>query len=144
MIRSEAEYKEAVNRLDEERARIKASRKKLAETYSPDEVQRALEPAQAFYDQLKEDVESYERLKRGEFDEIQNLRGLGNLLIGLRIYKGLSQKQLADLLGVHESQVSRDERNEYHNITAERATKILESLGVELRSVVNVAEVTMA
>lgn len=144
MIRSEAEYKEAVNRLDEERARIKASRKKLAETYSPDEVQRALDPVQAFYDQLKEDVASYERLKRGEFDEIQNLRGLGSLLIGLRIYKGLSQKQLADLLGVHESQVSRDERNEYHNITAERATKILEALGVELRSVVNIAEATLA
>lgn len=28
---------------------------------------------------------SYERLKRGEFDELTNLMGIGQLLIGLRI-----------------------------------------------------------
>ena len=33
----------------------------------------------------------YERLKRGEFDEMRNLRGLGQLLIGLRIAQGFSQ-----------------------------------------------------
>ena len=90
--------------------------------------------------QLKEEVESYNRLKRGEFEELKNLRGLGELLIGLRIYKGLSQKDLAELLGVHESQVSRDEKNEYHNITLERANRILEVLKVELRSVVKTPE----
>ena len=144
MIRSEAEYKEAVKRLEEERARIKASRKKLAETRGPDEVKRALEPVETFYQQLQEDVEIYERLKRGEFDELENLQGLGPLLIGLRIYRGLTQKQLADLLGTHESQVSRDEHNEYHNITLERANRILDALGVELRSEVNLTEKVMA
>jgi transcriptional regulator with XRE-family HTH domain len=42
--------------------------------------------------------------------------------------------ELATLLGVHESQVSRDERNEYGSITVERASRILEALGVELVS----------
>jgi DNA-binding XRE family transcriptional regulator len=144
MIRSEVEYKEAVRRLEEERARIKASRKKLAETRDPDDVKRALEPVETFYQQLQEDVEIYERLKRGEFDELENLQGLGPLLIGLRIYRGLTQKQLADLLGTHESQVSRDEHNEYHNITLERANRILEALRVELRSEVNLTEKVMA
>ena len=37
-------------------------------------------------------------------------------------------------LGVHESQVSRDERNEYHGITVERAIKILDTLGVKLQT----------
>jgi len=41
---------------------------------------------------------------------------------------------LAQRLGVHESQVSRDERNEYHNITLDRAGRILDVLGVELSS----------
>lgn len=36
--------------------------------------------------------------------------------------------------GVHETQVSRDERNAYHGTTLERATKTLEALGVEVRS----------
>jgi hypothetical protein len=36
---------------------------------------------------------------------------------------------------VHESQVSRDERNEYHGVTVERASRILDALGVDLHSV---------
>lgn len=38
------------------------------------------------------------------------------------------------MLGVHESQVSRDERNEYRSITVERANRILEVLRVQLTS----------
>jgi hypothetical protein len=41
---------------------------------------------------------------------------------------------------VHETQVSRDERNEYHGITIERAAKILEALDVEIRIGVNMKE----
>jgi hypothetical protein len=35
---------------------------------------------------------------------------------------------------VHESQISRDERNEYHGITVERASRILDAMNVRLRS----------
>jgi len=41
-------------------------------------------------------------------------------------------------LGVHETQVSRDERNEYFGITLERAAKILDALSVRLRSQVEI------
>lgn len=84
--------------------------------------------------QLAEEVESYERLKRGQFSEIENLHGLGRLLVGLRIARNLSQRELADMLGVHESQVSRDERNEYHGVTVQRAAAILDALGAQLTS----------
>ena len=60
--------------------------------------------------QLREEVESYERLKRGEFEDLDNLRGLGHLLLAARIAQGISQRELAKRLNVHESQVSRDER----------------------------------
>jgi transcriptional regulator with XRE-family HTH domain len=80
-------------------------------------------------------MEAYERAQRGSFESVTNLHGLGRLLIGARIYRGLSQRELAARLGVHESQVSRDERNEYGSITVERASRILEALGVELVSV---------
>jgi hypothetical protein len=72
-----------------------------------------IDPMESFHLQLHEEVESYERLKRGEFPELDNLRGLGHLLIAVRIAQGVSQRELARRLGVHESQVSRDERNEY-------------------------------
>jgi ribosome-binding protein aMBF1 (putative translation factor) len=87
---------------------------------------------------LKEEVESYERLIRQEFDELDNLRGLGHLLIALRIAQGISQRELARRLGVHESQVSRDERNEYFGITLERAAKVLDALNARLRTKVEI------
>lgn len=53
---------------------------------------------------------------------------IGRLLIGMRIARGMTQRQLADRLGVSESVVSRDERNEYHGITLERAQRVLDAL----------------
>ena len=73
-------------------------------------------------------------MKRGEFEELDNLRGVGHLLITSRIAQGISQHELARRLGVHETQVSRDERNEYFGITLERAAKILDALNVRLRT----------
>jgi ribosome-binding protein aMBF1 (putative translation factor) len=93
---------------------------------------------ESFHLQLKEEVESYERLKRGEFEELDNLRGLGHLLISLRIAQGISQRELAKKLDVHESQVSRDERNEYFGITLERAIKILDTLNVRLHTTIEI------
>jgi transcriptional regulator with XRE-family HTH domain len=78
------------------------------------------------------------RLKRGEFEELDNLRGLGHLLISLRIAQGISQRELAKKLDVHESQVSRDERNEYFGITLERAIKILDTLNVRLHTAIEI------
>jgi len=133
MIRNDNEYREAVARLREERSRLDEQRARLRETeLSKSEIKRVLDPLESFHHQLKEEVESYERLKRGQFDEVMNLRGMGHLLISLRISQGLTQRELAARLGVNESQVSRDERNEYHGVTLERAARVLEALDVQL------------
>jgi ribosome-binding protein aMBF1 (putative translation factor) len=135
MIRNEREYQEAVERLKAEQQRLDKHRASLvAEGLDEPAVKNLMDPMESFHLQLKEEVEGYERLKRGEFAELTNLRGLGHLLVSLRIARGMSQRELANLLEVHESQVSRDERNEYHGISIERATKILEALGVQLRT----------
>jgi len=133
MIRNETEYKKAVTRLTDERSRLTQHRARLKEAgLSKAEIKRVIDPMESFHLQLQEEVESYERLKRGEFEELDNLHGFGNLLIALRIAQGMSQRDLAKKLGVHESQVSRDERNEYFGITMERAAKILDVLHVRL------------
>jgi ribosome-binding protein aMBF1 (putative translation factor) len=135
MIRNETEYKEAVERLGAEEQRLAAYEAELVKlSLSPEEIKRALDPVRSFHEQLKEEAAGYERLKRGEFTDLQNFRGLGGLLVALRIALGLTQRELAERLEVHESQVSRDERNEYHGITVERAGRILDALGVELRT----------
>lgn len=139
MIRNETEYQEAVARLADERSRLADHRARLKQAgLSDEEIKRVIDPMESFHQQLKEEVESYERLQRGEFDELDNLRGLGHLLISLRIAQGISQRDLAKRLDVHESQVSRDERNEYFGITLERAIKILDALNVRLRTKVEI------
>ncbi len=140
MIRNEAEYQEASARVADERQRLADHRVRLKEAgLSEEEIKRVIDPMESFHLQLKEEVESYERLKRGEFEELENFRGFGHLLISLRIAQGMSQRELAKRLNVHESQVSRDERNEYFGITLERAVKILDALNVRLRTRVEIA-----
>ena len=139
MIRNETEYQEASERLAQERQRLVEHKARLQTTgLAEDEIKRVIDPFESFHLQLKEEVESYEKLKRGEFDELDNLRGLGHLLISIRIAQGLSQRDLAKKLKVHESQVSRDERNEYFGITLERAIRLLDALNVKLRTQVEI------
>ena len=135
MIRNETEYQAAVARLKEEKKRISEQEKRLAQMkLSSTEVKRAIEPMLSFHLQLEEEVEGYEKLKRGDLGEFKNLHGIGRALVALRIALGLSQRDLAEKLDLHESQVSRDERNEYHGITLDRASRILDALGVDLLS----------
>ncbi|QDS88267.1 helix-turn-helix protein [Rosistilla ulvae] len=137
MIRNEQEYREASDRIEAERNRLDAHRKSLSESGLGDtELTRAMEPLVSFHEQLREEVAHYENLKRGVFPDLQNLRGLGVLLVSLRIARGITQRELAAKLDVHESQVSRDERNEYHGVTLDRANRILDALDVRLQTTV--------
>jgi ribosome-binding protein aMBF1 (putative translation factor) len=133
MIGADHEYREPLRRLQGSADAIAAEEQKLrSEGLTAEEARRAMAPTRFFHDQIRSEIVSYERLKRREFDELHNLQGLGQLLIGLRISAGLSQRDLAERLGVHESMVSRDERNEYLGITVERANRILEAMQVQI------------
>ncbi|MGK5087923.1 helix-turn-helix transcriptional regulator [Bdellovibrionota bacterium FG-2] len=135
MIRTETEYKEAVKRRDAEKTQIEEYQKQLeSQGISPKMIEKAMQPYESFRLQLVEEIEGYERIKRGVITDIHNLGAIGQRLIGIRIYLGLSQRELAQKLGVHESQVSRDEKNEYHGITVERVEEILTALGVSMNS----------
>lgn len=135
MIRTDIEYQKTAEQLKQSEEFFRQERAALAaKGRTPAEIKRLTDPTFTFQEQLREELESYERLHKGDFDELKNFQGVGRLLIALRIYQGLSQRELADKLGVHESRVSRDERNEYHGLTVERANRILEALGAELRT----------
>lgn len=136
MIRTEKEYRDALKRLDEDKEVVRLQKKKLKEMgLSSPQIETAMEPIISFHQQLKDEVKWYEQVKRGNFSPLENVGDIGLLLIGVRIYLGLSQEELAERLNVSEALVSRDERNEYHGITIERAQRILEALGagIEIR-----------
>jgi hypothetical protein len=135
MIRSEKEYREAVERLRQDEKVLALQKEKLEGLgLSEEEVRRALEPMLSFRAQLEEEVEWYERVRRRDFGIIRDLSAVGALLIALRIANGLSQRELAEKLGVSEAQVSRDERNEYHGITVDRAQRVLDAMNETLMS----------
>ena len=83
-----------------------------------------------FRPNLEEEIAWYDAVRERHFPTIHNLTQIGRLLVALRIAQDLTQRELANRLGVNESVVSRDERNEYHGVTLERAQRIIEALGV--------------
>jgi len=132
MIRTDAEYKKAQEKLDQEQETLQRQREQLEEMdLSEEEVERALEPMVSFRDQLREEIETYEQMRRGDLSALHDLRSIGRWLIGARIAKGWSLSELADKLDVSVQQVSRDEQNEYGGITTRRAQRILDALGVQ-------------
>jgi ribosome-binding protein aMBF1 (putative translation factor) len=134
VIRSDAELEEVWTKLQEQEARIVTYRSELErDGLAAIDVERALDPVRSFAQQLRESVDEYERLRRGELPEMTSLDDLGSALIAARVAAGVSQRELAVRLGVHESQVSRDEKNDYHGVTIERASKVLATIGVKFR-----------
>lgn len=134
MIRTEAEYKNAQEKLDQEQETLHRQREQLEEMdLSEEEVDRALEPLISFRDQLREEIETYEQMRRGDLSALHDLRSIGRWLIGARIAKGWSLSRLADKLDVSVQQVSRDEQNEHEGITTRRAQRILDAPGVRFR-----------
>jgi len=58
------------------------------------------------------------------------LRDIGPALLAARIERGLTQRELGDLLGVHQQQVARWERDAYARVALSRLTQVAEALGV--------------
>lgn len=131
MIRSEKEYQKAVNRLEEEKNVMKRQRDHFRDLgHTGEELERLMQPLISFHKQLEEEVEAYEKMKRGSLGALRELTNIGRWLIGTRIALGMTQKEFAEALGVSEAQVSRDEINEYHGITTDKAQRILETFNI--------------
>ena len=65
--------------------------------------------------------------------ELVNFKGIGKTLIAIRVATGMKKGILASKLGVANSQISRDEANEYQGASVEKIQKVLKVLGAELK-----------
>jgi len=129
MIRNDSEYQEALRRKAQDQEVAAGQRTAFVNAgFTPEEVERGLQPVLSFLAQLDEEIDWYQNVRKRNFPVIRRLTQIGQLLIAVRIARGLSQRQLAETLGVSEAVVSRDERNEYHGITLERAQRIFDAL----------------
>ena len=86
MIRTDAEYRRALQRLAQEDETLRAQREHLAGLdLSGEEVERAMQPLLSFRAQLAEEVEAYTQMKRGDLGPLQSLTAIGRWLVGARI-----------------------------------------------------------
>lgn len=85
---------------------------------------------------ILEEIKEYEQLKTKEISiiEINSFDELADGLIKARIASKLSQKQLADRLGIKEQQIQRYEAERYSSASYQRLRDIAKALGIQIRN----------
>ena len=83
--------------------------------------------------ELKSELREYESLKAGlfEMDDLQVVADLPTLLIRARIARGLSQKDLAERIGLKEQQIQRYEATDYTSASLSRIIKVVSGLRID-------------
>jgi ribosome-binding protein aMBF1 (putative translation factor) len=94
-------------------------------------------------DDLREELGEYEALivhGKGEplMFEVNSLEAVPQILIKARIAAKLSQKDLAERLGLKEQQIQRYEATEYASANLARVIEVSQALGLRLQSKVGV------
>lgn len=82
--------------------------------------------------QCQEEIDLYEKLKRGELPPAEEFSSRGKYFVAARIARGMTQRELAEKLGTKESAVSRDERNEYHGISMDKMDRLAAVLNLRV------------
>ena len=85
-------------------------------------------------DGLRDQLQGYERLRAGRVKQrtLRSLSELPKAIIEARIAARVTQKGLADRLGVAEQQVQRWEATEYAGVSVERMQQVADALGVTI------------
>jgi ribosome-binding protein aMBF1 (putative translation factor) len=134
MIANERQYriaKAAAERFEEALAKGKEHPSDL-----DPRLQRAMrEGIKSQLEELREQLAEYEALRTGRVAmlELHSLKELPEALIRARIASGLSQKQLAERLGIKEQQLQRWEATRYAGISLDRIHEVAQALGVTIR-----------
>jgi HTH-type transcriptional regulator / antitoxin HipB len=82
--------------------------------------------------ELQQEITEYDRLKSGKVTKfpINSLKDLPVVMIKARIAVGMTQKQLAEKIGVQEQQIQRYEANNYHAVGFDRLQEVMSALDV--------------
>jgi DNA-binding XRE family transcriptional regulator len=87
---------------------------------------------------FRHEIDHYERLRDGHITsrEITSLHELPIALIEARIAARLTQRQLAERIGVAEQQIQRWEANDYSGVGLDRLQSIADALGVQIHETI--------
>lgn len=139
MITNERQYK--ITRTQVEKLRhtidsfdVKAAAKRL---HSSVLANAELDALQSEFDNLFNQIQEYETLKSGTVQVLKasSLEKLPNLLIRGRIARGLSQRELAERIGVREQQIQRYEAEKYASASLSRLSDIAHALRLNISEI---------
>jgi len=130
-----ARFREALNGLEES---------KDAAGIDPVMRQVEIDAVRGQLESLLVEIEDYEKLRSGETStiELNSLSELPDGLIRARIAAGLTQKDLAARLGLHEQQIQRYEASKYEGATFSRIVDIADAIGLRIRKQLEVLKTT--
>ena len=135
MIKNERQYlitKAQADRFSEALRNLNAAAADQSE-FDPALLAVQKEALQSQLSDLEADIREYELLKAGNFafEQLESIAELPKLLIRARIASGLSQRGLADRLGVKEQQIQRYEASDYASASFDRIKRVASALGIE-------------
>ena len=129
MIKNERQYKITKSHI----AKFETGLDELASRGGMDTRLRKLEEdaLRSQLEELREEVEQFEQLRSGGRKpiHIESFDELPRALVKARIVAGLSQKELAERLGLKEQQIQRYEATEYSSASLTRLKQVMEALG---------------
>jgi HTH-type transcriptional regulator/antitoxin HigA len=133
MIQNEHQYKVTQNKLkDLEGALVELIKNKDA--LRPRQFSSRQKGLQLTIDNLSQEIEEYESLKTQQTSiKITSIQELPIALIKARIAMGMTQKELAQKLGIKEQQVQRDEANQYSSAGFHRITEVAKALNITIQ-----------
>lgn len=85
--------------------------------------------------EISKEIEEYERLTSNNLEFLEfcsEKDDIKKAIMCFRIASGLTQKDIADKIEIHESQIQRYEQRDYLNASFERIIQLLNVLGVEI------------
>lgn len=91
---------------------------------------------------LRAEMREYEALRSGVLDlsEIENIEKLPEAIIKARIASGLTQKHLAEQIGLKEQQIQRYEATDYKTASFGRLLEIANILNLKLKQIASPLE----
>ena len=139
MIKNERQYritKTQLKRFDEalKELRESAQRGDLSVTH-PLLVTAQMEALESQAEELREQLMEYDALRSGKraLIEVNSFAELPNALIQARIAAQLSQKELAERLGLKEQQIQHYESTGYVSASVERINQVIDALRITVR-----------
>ena len=129
MVKNERQYKITRRRADEVRNTIgELHRTALTEGLQPEMRELQLDAARGMLGDLEAELAEYDALRDATLIEATGIEQLPTALIRARISCGLTQRQLAERVGLQEQAIQRYEAADYFGVSFARLVEIANAL----------------